>query len=89
METMERTGMTAERLAKSSGDSYKMVVDHFVAQQERNVKFAQETLDGAAREVRHQAESKRALTQELVERAEGQRVPTRRWSERALMRTRT
>jgi hypothetical protein len=70
---MERTGKTAERLAKTSGDTYKLVVDHFAAQQERNVRFAQDTLDGAVREVRHQAESNRSLTQELVDRAERQR----------------
>ncbi|QIN84024.1 hypothetical protein GBA63_16255 [Rubrobacter tropicus] len=73
METMERTGKTAERLAKTGADTYKLVVDHFAAQQERNVRFAQDTLDGVAREVRHQAESNRSLTQELVERAEQQR----------------
>ena len=73
METMEKTGQTAERLAKTSGDTYKLVVDHFAAQQERGVRFAQEVLDGTAREVRHQTESNRSLTQELVERAEQQR----------------
>ena len=73
METMEKTGKTAERLAKAGGDTYKVVVDHFAAQQERGVRFAQEVLDGAVREVRHQAESNRSLTQELVERAEQQR----------------
>ena len=73
METMEKTGKTAERLAKSNADAYKLVVDHFAAQQERGVRFAQEILDGTAREVRHQAESSRSLTQELVERAEQQR----------------
>jgi molybdopterin converting factor small subunit len=70
---MEKTGKTAERLAKTNGDTYKVVVDHFAAQQERSVRFAQEVLDGAVREVRHQAESNRSLTQELVERAEQQR----------------
>ena len=73
METMDKTGKTAERLAKANGDTYKVVVDHFAAQQERSVRFAQEVLDGAVREVRHQAESNRSLTQELVERAEQQR----------------
>lgn len=73
MEIMERTGKTAERLAKTNGDTFKVVVDHFAAQQERNVRFAQETLDGMVGEVRHQAESNRSLTQELVERAEQQR----------------
>jgi len=73
VDTMKRTNITAERLAKTSGDSYKMIVDHFVAQQERNVKFAQEMLDSTAREIRHQAESNQGLTQELVEGAEEQR----------------
>ena len=70
---MAKTGKTAERLAKANGDTYKVVVDHFAAQQERSVRFAQEVLDGAVREVRHQAESNRSLTQELVERVEQQR----------------
>lgn len=74
MEIMERTGKTAGRLEKASDDTYKVVVDHFVAQHERSVRFAQKTLDGVVvREVRHQAEGSWALTQELVERAEQQR----------------
>jgi hypothetical protein len=73
VDTIKRTNRTVERLAKASGDSYKMVIDHMVAQQERNVRFAQQVLEGATREVRHQAESNRALTGELVERAEVQR----------------
>jgi hypothetical protein len=76
LETMEKTAKTAktvERLAKTSGDTYKLVVDYFAAQQERSVRFAQEVLDGTVREVRHQAESNQSLTQELVERAEQQR----------------
>jgi hypothetical protein len=70
---MEKANRAAERLAKTTGDSYETVVDHTVALQERNVRFWQGTLDGVVREIREQAESNRALTQELVERAEGQR----------------
>jgi hypothetical protein len=74
VEGMERTGKTAERLEKTSGGTYKVVVGHFVARHERSVRFAQKTLDGVVvREVCHQAEGNRALTQELVERAEQQR----------------
>jgi hypothetical protein len=73
VDTSKRISRTAERLAKTSADSYKMVIDHMVAQQERNVRFAQEMFGGTVREIRHQAESNRALTQELVERAEMQR----------------
>ena len=51
MDTLKRTNRTVERLAKTSADSYKMVVDHVVAQQERNVRFAQGVLDDAAREL--------------------------------------
>ena len=73
MDTTKKANRSAERLARTSGDSYKTVIDHVVAQQERSVRVAQELFDGTAREIRHQAESNRALTQELVERAEKQR----------------
>ena len=73
MATMEKANRAAERLARTTGDSYKTVLDHTVALQERNVRFWQGTLDGVVREIREQAESNRALTRELVERAEGQR----------------
>jgi hypothetical protein len=71
--TMEKANKAAEQLAKTTGDSYKTVVDHTVALQERNLKFWQEAFGGVVREVREQAESNRALTQELVERVERQR----------------
>jgi uncharacterized protein YktB (UPF0637 family) len=73
MDTLERTNRTVQRLVKTSADSYKMVVDHAVAQQERSVRFAQGVLDDAARELRHQADSNRSVIGELVERAEAQR----------------
>ena len=73
MATMEKASKAAEQLAKTTGDSYKTVVDHTVALQERNLKFWQEAFGGVVREVRDQAESNRALTQELVDRAERQR----------------
>jgi hypothetical protein len=73
VDTTKRINRTAERLAKTSADSYKMVIDHMVARQERNVRFAQEMFGGTVREIGHQAESNRALTRELVERAEMQR----------------
>ena len=73
MDTLKRTNRTVERLAKTSADSYKMVVDHVAAQQERNVRFAQGVLDDAARELRHQADGNRSVVGELVERAEVQR----------------
>jgi hypothetical protein len=73
VDTTKRINGTVERLAKTSADSYKMVIDHMVARQERNARFAQEIFGGVAREVRHQAESNRGLTRELVERAEMQR----------------
>ena len=70
---MEKANKAAEQLAKTTGDSYKTVVDHTVALQERNLKFWQEAFGGVVREVRDQAESNRALTQELVDRTERQR----------------
>ncbi len=73
MATMEKTNRAAERLARTTGDSYKTVIDHTVALQERNVRFAQGLVDGTIEELRQQAESNRAMTQELVDRAERQR----------------
>ena len=73
MATMEKVNRAVERLAKTTGDSYKTVIDHVVALQERNVRFAQGLVDGSIKELRQQAESNRAMTQELVERAERQR----------------
>jgi hypothetical protein len=71
--TIEKANRAAEQLAKTTGDSYKTVVDHAVALQERNVRFAQGLVDDSIKELRSQAESNRAMTQELVDRAEGQR----------------
>ena len=73
MATMEKATRTAERLAKTTGDSYKTVIDYVVALQDRNVRFAQEIGDGSIKELSHQAQSNRAMTRELIERAENQR----------------
>ncbi len=73
MATIEKANRAAEQLAKTTGDSYKTVVDHAVALQERNVRFAQGLVDDSIKELRSQAESNRAMTQELVDRAEMQR----------------
>lgn len=73
MATMEKANKAAERLAETTRDSYKTFVDHTVALQERNVRFTQGVVDGTTREIRHQAESNRAMVRELVERAEKQR----------------
>src|SRR5918998_5696259 len=70
---MEKANRAAERLARTTGDSYKTVIDHVVALQERNVRFAQGLVDASIKEVRSQAEANQAITQEMVERAEGQR----------------
>jgi hypothetical protein len=73
MDTLDHTNRTVERLARASADSYKVVIDHVVAQQERNVWFASGVLDDAARELRHQADSNGSVVGELVERSEAQR----------------
>src|SRR5215210_92426 len=70
---MEKANKAAEQLARTTGDSYKAVIDHAVALQERNVRFAQGLVDASIKEVRSQAETNQALTQELVDRVEGQR----------------
>jgi len=70
---VERANEAAEKLAETTRDSYQAVLDHAVGLQERNVRFAQGVVDDSIRELRHQAESNRAVTWELVERVEKQR----------------
>jgi hypothetical protein len=70
---MDKANKAAERLAETTRDSFGTVVDHAVGLQERNVRFAQGVVEDSIRELRQQAESNRALTQELVDRAERQR----------------
>ena len=69
----DKANKAVERLAETTRDSYQTVVDHTIGLGERNVRFAQSIADSSAKEIRQQAESNRALTQEFVERAENQR----------------
>jgi CRISPR/Cas system-associated exonuclease Cas4 (RecB family) len=64
---------TVEKMAETTKDSYTTVIDHTIGFQERNVRFAQGVVENSIKELRQQAESNRAMTQELVERAEEQR----------------
>ena len=73
MANVDKANKDAERLAGATRDSFQAVVDHAVGLQEHNVRFAQDLVDSSIKELRHQAESNRAMTQELVERAEKQR----------------
>ena len=73
MANMDKANKAAERLAETTRDSFGTVLDHAVGLQERNVRFAQGLVDSSIKELRYQAESNRAVTQELVERAERQR----------------
>jgi hypothetical protein len=73
MANMNKANKAAERLAETTRDSYQTVLDHTAGLQERNVRFAQSLVDSSIKELRYQAESNRAVTQELVDRAEVQR----------------
>ena len=73
MANMDKANKAAERLAGTTRDSFQVAVDHAVGLQERNVRFAQDLVDNSIKELRYQAESNQAMTQELVERAEKQR----------------
>lgn len=70
---VEKANEAAEKLAEATRDSYQTVVDHTVGLQERNVRFAQGIVDESIKELRHQAESNRAVTRELAGRVEEQR----------------
>jgi len=69
----EKTNKAAEDVARTTRDSYQSMVEHGISLHERNVRFVQDVVDGSIKELRHQAESNRAMTQQLVERAEKQR----------------
>lgn len=73
MATSEKTRKAVEHAAKATSDSYRTLLDHTVALQERNVRFAQGWADASVSEFRHQTESNLAMALELVERAEKQR----------------
>jgi CRISPR/Cas system-associated exonuclease Cas4 (RecB family) len=73
MANRDKANKAAERLSETTRDSYLTVVDHTVGLQERNVRFAQNMVDGAIKELRYQAESNRTIVGDLVERAEKQR----------------
>lgn len=73
MANQEKANKAAEKLAQTTRDSYKTVIDHVVGMQERNVRFTQGMVDNSIKELRNQAETNRAMTQELVERTEKQR----------------
>ena len=72
MANKDKANEAAERFAKITQDSYRTVVEHAVGLQERNTRFAQDLVEGSIREMRQQAESNLAITQELAERAEEQ-----------------
>jgi hypothetical protein len=73
MASKEKADRAAEQFARTTAEGYKTAIDHAVALQERNVRFAQGVADDAVRELRGQAESNRQMTLQLVERAENQR----------------
>jgi hypothetical protein len=81
---IDKANKAAERLAETTRDSFGTVLDHAVALQERNVRFAQGLVDSSIKELSTQAESNRELTQELVDRAEGQRDAFRTLVEESL-----
>ncbi len=69
----EKVTGSLEGFARTTRDSYERVLDHAAAMQERNVRFAQEVVEGSINELREQAESNRARALELVEIADKQR----------------
>jgi transcriptional regulator of heat shock response len=73
MGSVEKANEAAEKVAKTTQDSYQSMVEHGAGLQERNVRFMQEMVEGSVKELRYQAESNRAITQQLIERAEKQR----------------
>lgn len=72
MASRDSADVAAVRFAKTSQDSYQRVLDHMMALQERNTRFARDMLDAFYREYRQRVEANRAVTQELLEHVEEQ-----------------
>lgn len=73
MANINKANKAAEKVAEATRDSYQTVLDQTVSLQERNIRFAQEMVQGSISELRQQAESNRQVTQQIVEKAEAQR----------------
>ena len=73
MDDGEKVTGSVESFARGACGSYERVLGHAVAMQERNVRFAQEVVEGSITELRGQAESSRAMALDLAERADKQR----------------
>ncbi len=73
MANVEKANEAAEKVARTTGDALKTIVDHTVSLQERNVRFAQSAADSYVKEVRQRTESNRAILEEVAGRAEKQR----------------
>ncbi len=72
MASRGRTSAAMESLVETTQSSYEAMVDHTVALQERNVRFAQDIVEALGKECRQQTDANLAMTQELFERAEKQ-----------------
>jgi hypothetical protein len=68
----ENTNAAFERLAETTRDSYRAVLDLTVAQQERNIRFARDIAGAFGSEYHQQVDKNLAAAQELYERSERQ-----------------
>ena len=73
MATVKKANKAAEQMSKATSDYFKLTVDQIGSLRERNTKFARTMFESGTREVREQAETNRALGQDLVGRTEQQR----------------
>ncbi len=73
MATIEKANKASEQMSKATNDYFKSAMDHAGSLRERNTKFTRTMFESGTREMRQQAESNRALAQDLVARTEQQR----------------
>ena len=74
MASRERAGATAERFAKNTQDSYQRDLEHMVALQERNTRFAHDMLDSIYTAYPQQYAPNRHVALEILGRVEQQYV---------------
>lgn len=87
MANKDKVNKSAEQFAEIAGasaDSYKAVIDHTVALQDRNVRFVRHSVQSTVDELREQAEINRGFAGQLVERAGKQREAYRMLAEQSV-----
>lgn len=74
----------AEKFADAIKESYQAIADHSVSAQELNAQLTQEFFNGVINNLRTQAESNRALAEDLIEQQRKQQEASRQLTQESM-----